>query len=54
MMLKNFTKDEYGLDILANLDKFPINTDRAVQEYYEKIADCLKVNRPLYLQHKRG
>lgn len=47
VMLKNFAKDEYNLDILANLDKFPINTDRTVQEYYEKIADCLMVNRPI-------
>ena len=38
-MLKNFVKDKYGIDILENIDKFPVDTDKTIQEYYEKIAD---------------
>lgn len=51
--LKNFVKDEYGLEILQNIDKFPVNTDKTIQEYYEKIADVLKQNRPL-VQYNKG
>lgn len=45
--LKKFVKDEYNIEILANLDKFPVNMDRTVQEYYEKIAECLSLRRPM-------
>lgn len=40
-------KDEYDIDILQNIDKFPIDNDKTIQEYYEKIADVLKIYRPL-------
>ncbi len=52
LMLKYYdylleTKDllyyDFGIAILHNLDKFPLNLDTALQEYYSKIAD--KVNR---------
>lgn len=39
LKIKTFLKTQYGLDVLANLDKFPLNTDRNLQEYYEKIAE---------------
>ena len=29
---------EFSLDVLGNLDKFPLATDSTLQEYYEKIA----------------
>jgi hypothetical protein len=45
MMLRNFVKQEYQMDILHNLEKFPINTDHAVQEYHDKIAERLEVRR---------
>lgn len=38
---KTLLKTKYGLDVLANLDKFPLNTDRNLQEYYEKIVEKL-------------
>jgi len=38
---KKYLKIRYGLDVLANLDQFPLNTDRNLQEYYEKIAEKL-------------
>ena len=34
---------DFGISILHNLDKFPLNLDTALQEYYFKIAE--KVNR---------
>ena len=36
MMLRNFMKKEYHMDILCNLSKFPTNTDRTIQDFYEK------------------
>ena len=46
VMIRNFTKQEYGMNLLSNLDKFPINTDRTIKEFYEKIAQRLKNTRP--------
>jgi Cdc6-like AAA superfamily ATPase len=36
--LKNLMKKEFDFNILSNLDKFPLETDPALQEYYDKIA----------------
>jgi Cdc6-like AAA superfamily ATPase len=41
LKIKAYLKTHYGFDVLANLDKFPLNTDRNLQEYYEKIAERL-------------
>lgn len=41
LKIRAFLKAQYGLDVVANLDKFPLNTDRNLQEYYEKIAERL-------------
>ena len=41
LRIKDFLKSQYGFDVFANLDKFPLNTDRNLQEYYEKIAGIL-------------
>lgn len=41
MMLREFVKKQYGLDILHNIDKFPINMDEAVTGYYRSVANCL-------------
>jgi len=43
LKIKDFLKTKHSLDVLGNLDKFPLNTDSDLKEYYEKIAD--KVNR---------
>jgi len=43
LKIKDFLKTQYGIEVLQNLDKFPLNTDKNMQEYYEKIAE--KVNR---------
>ncbi len=38
LQLKNFLKENYGLEVLKNIKKFPINIDKTTQEYYEKIV----------------
>ena len=47
IMLRNFVKQEYQVDILHNLEKFPINTDHAVQDYHDKIAEKLEMRRSI-------
>ena len=47
MILRNFVKQEYQMDILHNLEKFPINTDHAVQDYHDKIAERLELRREI-------
>jgi hypothetical protein len=42
LKIKNLLHDRFSLDVLGNLDKFPLNTDSNLQEYYEKIADKIK------------
>ncbi len=44
LRIKSRLKNTYGLEILSNINKFPINTDPALQEYYEKIVE--KIERP--------
>ncbi len=35
---KSFLKSEYSLNVLENIEKFPLNTDSTLKEYYEKIS----------------
>lgn len=42
LKIKNLLHDRLSLDVLGNLDKFPLNTDSNLQEYYEKIASKIK------------
>jgi energy-coupling factor transporter ATP-binding protein EcfA2 len=42
LKIKGFLKARYTTEVLQNLDKFPLNIDKNMQEYYEKIAE--KVN----------
>jgi hypothetical protein len=52
LRIKDFLKTNYSLDVLGNLDKFPLNTDSILKEYYEKIAD--KVNRHKFSNPKNA
>ena len=36
--IKDLVHEKLSLDVLSNLNQFPLNTDRTQQEYYEKIA----------------
>ncbi|MGO4185870.1 AAA family ATPase, partial [Paenibacillus sp. TAF43_2] len=38
LKIKVFLKNTYNLDVLDNIDKFPLNIDSNLTEYYEKIA----------------
>jgi len=43
LKIKLYLKDIFNLDVLENIDKFPLNLDTSTKEYYEKIAQ--KINR---------
>lgn len=38
LRIKKYMKIEYDFSVLDNLEKFPLNTDPVLHEYYEKIA----------------
>ena len=40
--IKNLLHDKLSIEVLNNLDKFPLNTDSTLQEYYKKIASKIK------------
>lgn len=42
LRIKHLLLDSFSLDVLGNLDKFPLNLDSNMQEYYEKIAGKVK------------
>ncbi len=44
LKIKKFLKVEFDLDVLTNIDKYPINIDSNLKEYYEKISE--KINQP--------
>lgn len=50
LRIKNLVKKEFNLDVLENLDQFPLNTDTNLQEYYEKIAERVSAHgyRPVH------
>lgn len=50
--LKNLLSKYYGIEILHNLDKFPLRLDGALQEYYTKISK--KINQYPILANCEG
>ena len=46
LKIKKILHDRLSLDVLANLDEFPLNMDNTLQNYYEKIA--AEINRHPY------
>jgi len=48
--VKLLLKSKYDLDILENLQKFPIQTDPNSEEYYKKIAE--KINKTNFFQRR--
>lgn len=38
LKIKAFLKDTYNMDVLENIDDFPLNLDTNLSEYYEQIA----------------
>ena len=45
LRIKNYLRDNYSMEVLHNLEKFPIETDDSYKEYYEKIADKINLYR---------
>lgn len=45
LQIKIFMQARYNMEILHNLEEFPIDLDRTLQEYYEKIVEKLEVPR---------
>ncbi len=41
LKIKIFLKNSYNMEVLENIDKFPLNTDTNLTEYYQKIAACI-------------
>jgi hypothetical protein len=44
LKIRLYLKKTYGMEVLGNIEKFPVDTDPALQKYYEQIAD--KINNP--------
>lgn len=40
--IRDFLRKEYGMSVLQNLEKFPLNTDKLDDEYYECVANAIK------------
>lgn len=56
LRVKTFMKDSYGIELLENLHKFPLNTDTAFTQYYEAIEKVLENKAAIArktLQHGR-
>ena len=45
---KKFLKQEYNIDVLRNLDDFPLEQDETLKEYYEKIS--IQINKRSIIQ----
>ena len=48
MRIRNLMNKYFGFPVLHNLNKFPLNLDTALQEYYTKIAERIE-QHPAYL-----
>ena len=48
LRIRNFLYKNYSMEVLHNLEEFPIETDESLNEYYEKIAEKVEhYNTPL-------
>lgn len=52
VMIRRFVKDEFGLEILNNLEKFPVDRDETIELFHKKIAEKLKMRRQ-YMEYGR-
>lgn len=42
LRIKSFLKTTYNINVLNNIDKFPLNTDQTLSEYHKKIVEKIK------------
>lgn len=40
--VRSLLKTQWNMDVLSNLERFPLNTDETLQEYYDRIADKIR------------
>ena len=43
LRIKNYLQDNYSMEVLHNLEKFPIEIDDSYKEYYEKISEKIEL-----------
>lgn len=46
LKIKIYLKRTYNLDVLGNIQDFPLNTDTELSDYYEKIAEKIESPSP--------
>ena len=46
LRIRSLLKDACGMDILGNLESFPVDLDPSLREYHEKIAARIRLLRP--------
>ena len=44
LRIKSFLKSNYNIEVLNNIDKFPINTDPNLREFYSKIVEKIRAD----------
>ncbi len=47
LKIKSYLQKTHNLEILKNIDAFPINTDSVLREYHEKIAEKINLQKPI-------
>lgn len=47
LRLKSFLKDRYKIEVLQNIEEFPLNIDSELNLYYEKIAEKIESKQAL-------
>lgn len=47
LKIKIYLKRTFNLDVLENINDFPLNTDTGLSDYYEKIAERVEFRSPL-------
>ena len=46
LRIRTFLHDKYSLDVLTNLEQFPLEMDESLKEYYSRIARVDLCNTP--------
>ena len=52
--LKEFLLEEYGIGVLENIDKYPLDLDKSLVSFYEKILFVLCHSKPDSMQMSRN
>ena len=45
LMLKNFVKKEFEMDLLQNIELFPIDNDKTIENFHKKIVERINIYR---------